>query len=323
MSRVDVIIPTRNGAHWLRGCLRALEQSAWRDFSIIVVDDASDDADAEAAAASSTSLQPTVLRLERNVGFAGAMNAALVRSSAPYVALLNNDTEVAPGWLAALVACAAMHPDAGSIASRMRLLSEPNRFHSAGDTFSATGMPDSRGVWLEDVGQYDQDEPVFAACAGAALYRREALQAVALPNGHVFDERLRMYCEDVDLAWRLQAAGWHCWYAADAQVLHALSATGGGVTASYLVSRNLPLVLRRSVPPGVLASRRRIAARYLGRTVRELPHLREAAARASIRGALVGWGRAALDRSPRPNIAPHERERIRALLVDRRTAATL
>ncbi len=323
MSLVDVIIPTRNGADWLRGCLRALERSTWHDFSLIIVDDASDDPEVEAAAARSTSLLPLIVRLDQNVGFAGAMNAGLARSSAPYIALLNNDTEVTPEWLAALVACAEARPEAGSVASRMRLLSDPTRFHSAGDTFSTTGIPNSRGVWLEDVEQYDLDEPIFAACAGAALYRRKALRAVALPNGQIFDERLRMYCEDVDLAWRLQCAGWHCWYAADALVLHALSATGGGTIASYLVSRNLPLVLRRSVPAGVLAPRRRVAARYLGRTLSDLRHLREPAARASVRGALVGWCRAALDHSPRPTIAPNDEQRIRALLVQPRPAATL
>lgn len=77
---------------------------------------------------------------------------------------------------------------------------------------------------------------VFGASAGAALYRRSALEAVAEqgPDGRpsYFDEDFFMYLEDVDLAWRLRLAGWESVYAPDARVLHHQSASSGKVRPS-------------------------------------------------------------------------------------------
>jgi GT2 family glycosyltransferase len=105
----------------------------------------------------------------------------------------------------------------------------------------------------------------------------------------VFDERLFMYYEDVDLAWRLQVRGFRCVFAPRAVVYHRVSATGGGPLASYLVARNALVVLRRSVPPQFIRRYRlRIAAHHAGRVWATLPHVREAAARATLRGAFAG-----------------------------------
>ena len=64
----------------------------------------------------------------------------------------------------------------------------------------------------------------------------------------MFDEDLVMYCEDVDLDWRAQLAGHRCLYVPAATVRHRLSATAGGVLASYLVARNRPLVAVMNLP---------------------------------------------------------------------------
>ena len=144
------------------------------------------------------------------------------------------------------------------------------------------GMPGNRGVWLDDFGQYDREAAVFSACGGAALYRRSALEAMRAHDGFIFDERLFMYCEDVDVGWRLQTLGWHCIFAPHAVVYHALSATGGGTLASYYVSRNIWMVMALSVPDQFLRPyRSRILAYHLGRLKRTLQHMREPAARAA------------------------------------------
>lgn len=288
MTRVDLIIPTFNGDDWLVRCLASLRSSTFSDFHLWIVDDGSDVPVAPLVEREWPGA--TVLRSETNIGLARAFNVAIVAGDAEYVVLLNNDTEVEPGWLEALVTCADRHPEAGSVASKLRLLSDRRKLHSAGDYYSVRGMPGNRGVWLDDFGQYDIEGEVFGACGGAALYRRAALETVAIAPGQPFDERLFMYCEDVDLAWRLQRAGWHCVFAPDAIVYHALSATGGGMLASYYVSRNVWLLLARSVPKTVLDPyRSRIGAYHLGRFVRTIRHLREPAARASLRGSMVGF----------------------------------
>lgn len=316
MTRVDLIIPTYNGSDLLRACLRSLATSAFTDYQLWVVDDGSTEDIRAVVSACAPSAQ--VIRFEQNVGLARGLNVAMSRGNAEYVVLLNNDTDVEDTWLAALVACADANPSAGSVASKMRLMSDRARLHSAGDYYSARGMPGNRGVWMLDTGQYDAMRTTFSACGGAALYRRAALNDVALSDGEIFDERLFMYCEDVDLGWRLWRADWECVFCPEAVVYHALSATGGGTLASYYVSRNVWLVIARSIPAGVLPDWRRVAAYHLGRFLRDLHHAREPAARASLRGTVAGLWQAARAWSDRPRVPVREQERLRSLLTDHR-----
>jgi GT2 family glycosyltransferase len=309
---VDVIIPTYNGWHLLERCLASLAESTFTDYSLTIFDDRS----TEQIEMLVHGLRPDarVIRSDENVGLARGCNIAIAATSSEYVALLNNDTEVEPGWLAALVACADSHPRSGSIASKMLLASDRTRIHSTGDYFSVRGMPGNRGVWLVDYGQFDDDTVVFSACGGAALYRRSALADTRRGPREFFDERLFMYCEDVDLGWRLQMRGWTCVFEPQAVVYHHLSATGGGTLASYYVARNVWLVLSRSVPKGVLSPWRwRIIAYHLGRFLRSLHHIREPAARASIRGTMSGIAMMARSHRP-PRPSADEVRRLRALL---------
>jgi len=284
---VDLIIPTYNSPDLLRACLRSLRQLEFRDYNLIVVDDCG----ARPALPVVREEHPgaTVLRARRNGGLVRALNRGISQGSAPYIVLLNDDTAVEPGWLGALVDCAERHPEAGSVASKLLLHSDPGVIHSCGDGFGVWGMSFNRGVWLPDLDQYDVEEPVFSACAGAALYRRAALEAVQLAPGVYFDPRLWMYLEDVDLGWRLQMAGYACIYQPKARVRHHLSATGGGPTASYQVSRNIWHILLRRMPSPLL--RRywpRILAHHVGRNYRHLRGIRSPASRAALRGTLAG-----------------------------------
>jgi GT2 family glycosyltransferase len=184
-------------------------------------------------------------------------------------------------------------------------------------------MPLNRGVWLDDLGQYDCEEEVFGACAGGALYRRAALEAIRLPGGDIFDSRLWMYLEDVDLAWRLQLGGFCCVYAPGAVVHHHLSATAGGELASYFVSRNIWHILLHTMPRRLLrSSGRRKFAFHLGRVMRDARHARSPHARASLRGSLAGVGVAARALGPArnrdgcfPQPDPEQVHRIERLLA--------
>lgn len=316
MARVDVIIPTYNGTSYLIACLKSLTSSTFRDFNLVVFDDGSDEPVGPAVHV----LYPdaTVLRVEHNNGLTKAFNAAIDSSHSEYLVLLNNDTEVESDWLDELVACADRHPDAGSVASKLRLASDPHTLHSAGDTYSVRGMPGNRGVWLDDFGQYDREGEIFSACAGAALYRRSALNSIRLPIGDIFDNRLFMYCEDVDIGWRLQRAGYRCIFAPRAVVYHHLSATGGGELASYYVSRNIWLVLANSAPSAIRRRFwRRIVAFHLGRFARTLRSVRQPAARRSLAGTLIGVGHFVVSEARDPEIDDAQLNRIVDLLVDR------
>ena len=157
--RVDLIIPTYNGAALLAHCLDALRRQTYRDFAITVVDDGSTDGTAALLAASYPEVR--LLRRESNSGLVAACNAGIAATGAELICLLNNDTEAEPGWLAALIAALDAAPDAGSAASKMLLFDRRDTLHSAGDGFTVTGLPVKRGVWRRDAGQYEDAREIF------------------------------------------------------------------------------------------------------------------------------------------------------------------
>jgi GT2 family glycosyltransferase len=196
----------------------------------------------------------------------------------------------------------------------MLLWDRPHVLNSAGDLFRRSGVPENRGAWETDEGQYDEEVEVFGASGGAAAYRRAMLDEIGL-----FDERLFMYCEDVDLAFRAQMAGYRCIYAPRARVWHRLSASAGGTLASYQCGRNFVWLLARDVPG--LAWRRygfQMVRTQLAIAWEALRHGRESAARARLRGQFAGLLTAPMLIRQRANHYRHRRlsdEQMLALLT--------
>ncbi len=282
---IDVIVPNYNGRDLLPVCLDSLRAQTRRDFIVTVVDDASTDDSVAFIAAHYPEVQ--ILRLERNRGFAAAVNAALAATRQPFVALLNNDTEADPRWLAALIGALERWPQFAFAASKLRLFDRRQVLHSAGDFYRSNGEPGNRGVWEVDRGQYDAYSEVFGPCAGAAAYRRCALESLT-EDGKVFDEALIMYCEDVDLNLRARRKGLRTIFVPDAVVYHRLSASGGGALASFYCGRNFPLVWVKNMPPPLARQYwPQLLASQLRFALHSLAHFREPAARARLRGQLA------------------------------------
>ena len=281
---IDIIIPNYNGAAYLPTCLDALRRQTRRDFCVIVVDDGSTDESRAMLARSYPEVQ--VIALPENRGLTAAVNAAFHATGGRYVALLNNDTEVDPRWLEHLIGALDRYPEYDFAASKLLLFDRRDRIHSAGDFYRSDGVPGNRGVWQRDSARYNVMEEVFGPCAGAAAYRRSALEALA-EDGRVLDEDLVMYCEDVDLNLRARLRGIRTIYVPRAVVYHRLSATGGGTLASYYCGRNFVLVWAKNMP-GVLAWRfwPALLRAQAGYALESFWHFREASARARLRGQL-------------------------------------
>ena len=278
---VSVVIPNWNGAAHLPTCLGALRAQTFRDVEVIVVDNAS--TDDSVGLLGREYPEACVIRLDRNCGFTGACNTGLRAAQGEFLILLNNDTEAAPDWLAEVVAAFERHSEAGMVASKMLLFDRRDLLHTAGDVFKTDGTPGNRGVWEEDRGQFTEG-PVFSANGGSAAYRKAMLDQIG-----PLDEDFFFSCEDVDLAWRAQLAGWQCVYAPRAVVYHKLSASGGGVTASFHDGRNFLYLLAKDVPGFVWRKHwAKIIRAQLRITLEALRAWRGAAARARLRGQLAG-----------------------------------
>ena len=168
-----------------------------------MADDASTDGTAEWLATAHPEVR--LVRLERNQGFCAAANAGIAAARGRFIQLLNNDTEVARGWIEAGLAPFA-DATVGSVAPLVLVRSDPTRVDSAGDSYTLAGWPTKRGHGQPAaVFATRPVEEVFGASGSSAFYRAEALRRAG-----AFDPLFGSYYEDVDLAFRLRWAGYRC-----------------------------------------------------------------------------------------------------------------
>lgn len=236
--KVAVVVPCRDGLRWLPGLLASLRAQTRPPDELLVVDDASADGSAHWLETQGVE----VLRLRRNAGFAAAANRGIRAVDADAVALVNTDVELEPDWLER--ATGRLGPGIGAVATKMVSREDPAILDDCGDVLRRDGVCEQRGRGRRDDGRHDTPGEVFAACAGAALYRRSAV----LDAGG-FEESFFAYLEDVDLGLRLQLAGWRCAYE-PAVARHAGQGSSDVLARPVrrLVARNTLLLIARHFP---------------------------------------------------------------------------
>jgi hypothetical protein len=246
-SKTSVVIPTYNGIKHIPPCLDSLRRQSRRPDEVIAVDDGSTDGTDALIRRAYPEVQ--LVRLEKNKGFAAAVNEGIVRSSGRYIALLNNDTQAHPDWLLELTRVLDEQPSIGFCSSKMLFADQPGVINSIGIGFTRSGIAMDVGYRQKDGAQFNQPRLIFGACAGAAIYRRSLFDELGR-----FDEGLFMWYEDADFSFRAQLAGYHCLYVPTAVVYHK----GGGTISStgkkhiYYCSRNQILILAKNLPRSLL-----------------------------------------------------------------------
>jgi GT2 family glycosyltransferase len=277
----SVIIPSLNGAHLLPACLDSLHSQSYASLEVIVADGASTDGTGKLLAERYPRVR--LVRLQRNRGFTGNVNAGIRAARGDVLLLLNNDAQADPEWVSASVQALMEHPRVGAVASKV-LYSDGRTINSAGDVLGRDGVPRQRGNGESDGPRWDEAGPVFGPMGGAAAYRRAMLADVGL-----LDELYFIYLEDVDLAFRAQLRGWPCVYQPRARVSHRGGASGGGVLESFYNGRNLVRLLVKNMPTALMP---RVLPGFLRFQAQRTTHAAEAwrggAARATLRGQLAG-----------------------------------
>lgn len=259
MKKTTVIIPNYNGMKYLPDCLSFLKRSRTYDpeentnelllprheFDTIVVDNGSDDG--SVAFMRSEFPKVKVISFSENTGFCKAVNAGIKAAETPYVILLNNDTKVDTFFVSRLEQALEEKPDYFSIGAKMLSMDKPEIIDDAGDLYCALGWAFALGKG-HPASMYQKDCDIFAACAGAAIYRRELFEKIGL-----FDENHFAYLEDMDIGYRARIYGYQNGFCHSALVYHAGSASTGSrynrfkVSLSarnsvYLVYKNMPLL---------------------------------------------------------------------------------
>lgn len=241
-SDVTVVIPNYNGMAYIEACLKALLKDA-PEAEILVVDNASSDGSRELVEEKFPAVR--VLALDKNYGFSRAVNEGIRASSRPYVILLNNDTEVLPGFTENLAEVLREDESVFSASAKLISLSDPEKIDDAGNFYCALGWAFARGK-DKSVAYYEEQDEIFSACAGAAVYRKRLFDEIGL-----FDEAHFAYLEDVDVGWRARIAGYRNVYAPKAKVLHAGSGSSGSRYNEFkirLSSRNNVYLLWKNMP---------------------------------------------------------------------------
>lgn len=241
--KVTIVIPNYNGKHFMKPCLDALERQTYREFEVLIVDNASSDGSVEYLKEAYP--QYKLICQDKNYGFSHAVNTGIRLSKTPYVILLNNDTEAEPQFVESLLKCIEKDRRIFSVGSKMLQLHQPELIDSAGDLYMILGWGIRRGLDRSKE-LFAQETEIFSACAGAAIYRRSVFEKIGY-----FDELHFAYMEDLDICYRAKIYGYRNVYCPSAEVMHVGSGTSGSKYNSFKVrlsSRNNLYLIYKNMP---------------------------------------------------------------------------
>lgn len=245
--KLSVIIPNYKNTGFLKKNLSLLEKQDFDDYEIIVAEDGGYCEENEETVRNTKNA--SYIFNEENLGFAATVNNGIAKAEGKYVFLLNNDAFVAKGCLKNLVETFEEESKKRKIFSvQCKMISDQNHeiMDNGGDFYNILGWARVRGKDKKE-SDYNERKDLFSACAGAALYDREALLSLG-----GFDENHFAYLEDVDLGYRARLNGYANIYEPASVVYHVGSATSGSRYNEFKVK---------------LAARNSIILRYKNQTV--------------------------------------------------------
>lgn len=252
---VTIGLVTWNSARYLEPCITSMLGQDYENLEITVFDNHSTDDTIDILREKFPSVKVTTS--ERNIGFGAAHNELIRASEAEFYACLNPDMTFEPDFISELVRAISENPGIGSSGGKIKkwdfesLLKGGDHTRTDGKTnfIDSVGLRICRSHRFEDMGQgevdygqYDQEQEIFGLSGAAVLLRRSALEDTAITDPETgrkefFDETMFAYKEDVDLAYRLQWAGWKAKYTPLAVAYHDRSVAGEGNT-SWNIVRN-------------------------------------------------------------------------------------
>jgi GT2 family glycosyltransferase len=285
---IAVVVPSWNSAALLPRCLDSLDLQG-AELELRVVDNGSDDG----SLALLRERGVEHVALPANAGFAAAVNLGVAGTKAEAILVLNADTVLEPGCVAALAAALAADPGLGGVQPRILQFEAQRREVGSARLYSA-GMALTRDGRAYEDGAGEVQGPaalapreVFGVCGAACLLRRELFARLG-----GYDETYFSFYEDVDLNVRARIAGWRFGYVPDAVVWHVGNASWQaqaprpGAWNARLVARNRLATQVKFMPAEALP---RILAVEAGALLRAARRRRLAA---TLRGKLEGVGRA-------------------------------
>ncbi|OBQ41537.1 MAG: hypothetical protein AN484_20735 [Aphanizomenon flos-aquae WA102] len=234
MKSIDIVIVNWNSQDYLRDCILSMSQIPKNiNFSVIIVDNNSTDTSLENIENTNINLSLTILKNNRNLGFAKACNQGATVNKSEYLLFLNPDTRLCHNSIQEAIEFLA-NPDNSDIGiCGVQLLNNGgsishscSRFPSPKCTLATIfGLqylfPKTFPKQLMLEWDHCNSRTVDQVMGAFFLIRRSLFEEL-----EGFDERFFVYFEEVDLSWRAKLKGWNSYYLSDAQVYHK----GGGTT---------------------------------------------------------------------------------------------
>ncbi len=243
LPRVSIITINFNGTGVTRDLLLSLRKCTYPDLEIVVVDNGSK---VPCFELKNEFPEIVFVNTEANLGFAGGNNKGIELSTGDCILLLNNDTEVDPGFLEPLVHRLMDNSTIGVICPKILYFDEPDtiQFAGFGPIHPVTGRGFSVGYLEKDTGQHDKPGQTNRPHGAAMMMPRLAIEKVGLMAEIFF-----LYYEEMDYGERFKRKGFTIWYEPASRIWHKESmATGKESTLkAYYYGRNRFLYTRRNV----------------------------------------------------------------------------
>jgi GT2 family glycosyltransferase len=239
---VSIIVISFNEIDLIGECLNHILAQSYSNYEVIVYDNASSDGTPDYIARNFPNIE--LIRGAENLGFGGANNEAAQIARGKYLAFVNDDAYVAPGWLTPLVELMEADPSIGCTGPELMCLEKRDTILCHGNGIHLSGV-----AYLNDRGQLARPASPMevGGISGAAfLIHRELFQEMGGFEGMFF-----LYYEDTDLSLRLHLLGKRYVIVPGARVYHN-SESRFGLQKLYHLERNRYLSLFSLMSPGML-----------------------------------------------------------------------
>lgn len=247
LPKVSIGVLLHNSEKYVKACFDSLLAQDYPNFEIVVLDNASED-HSRAVFLENFGKTPStkirMLREEKNIGFGNGHNRLIRETKSDFYFCANIDMIFEKNFVGNLVKSMQDQPNLGATGGKLKRwdfdafsrgqTGKTNFLDSVGISFLSNHRFEDMGQGDADFGQFEESREVFGISGAAVLLRRSALDDIAIEETgqpvSFFDPLMFAYKEDVDLAYRLQWAGWKAKFLPQAVAYHDRTARTHGRT---------------------------------------------------------------------------------------------
>ena len=246
MKTISIVLVTYNAQHYIESCLDSIFKQGFREYEIIVIDNASQDT--PKSLIKNRYIDITLIENRENFGACYARNQGIRKAKGEFILFLDHDVILLNNFLKKIYQAIESNYNIGAAGAKI-LLNDKKTIYSAGIHFSWLWRFSDIGSGKIDSPKFNHRKFVFGVSQAAALYRREALESIRQGEEY-FDKDFFYFFEDVDVCWRLQKKGWKILYTPEAECLHIAGRSRNKDRVSqYLCMRNRYLMIIKNESP--------------------------------------------------------------------------